>query len=148
MQITRREPLSLAEDKLLHKLPEDGLLVEYEKFVLEVARRRVIKFLYPSERPIAIKTILEKTNISLNSLVAVYSELNKEDYMCKSADGLVLTNKGKLWALKNRKSIFMRKIVPTYNKPKKTETQSKLKEFRKLPDTYVISWVDTKITKR
>ena len=133
-----------------HFLPDDELLVSYEKDVLTIAKRRVIKLLFRQMEPIAICKLLALANISLNSLAAVFVELSDKGFIAKSEDGgIFLTHSGMLWALKCRKSIFMEKKMVVYTPPYKAPTSSKrLVSATQLPKDYCFSWVDTKLNRR
>ncbi|WP_132038712.1 hypothetical protein [Iodobacter fluviatilis] len=125
-----------------HFLPEDDLLEKYEQDVLVVARRRVIKVLYGLNEPISLVDLMERANISINSLAAVYSELCIDDILVMDDYKFELTNKGRLWAIKNRKKLFMRKNKFIYKNV--LELNSKEISAERFPSKYLFSWVDIK----
>lgn len=133
----------------LHFLPDDKILVDYEKSVITISRRRVLKILFQSELPIAINQILQSANISLNSLVAIYTELRDHDFVTRSDSGFQLTKSGRIWVLKNRKDIFMRKTKVIYKEVQlNNRTNEKLTKRKKLPDGYLFTKIDLKINIR
>lgn len=136
--------------KELRFLPEDEFLPEYEKSVLTIAKRRVVKLLFSHNEPLSISEVLVSAKISLNSLAAIYLELSEHGYIKRSDAGLLLTHPGRLWALKYRKSVFMHKQVVTYKKRKDIAISptKKVEKNKQLPKNYLFSWIDIKNSPR
>lgn len=125
-------------------LPEDEVLEEYERSVLIISKRRVLRLLFKNSEPLPIADILSKAKISLNSLAAIFQELGERGYMERSDRGVYLTQKGRIWALKNRKELFMYATRVVW-KPTTTVQDSEAERLRantSLPRGYTFSRID------
>jgi len=127
----------------VHYLPADDHLPEYERTVLVVAQRRILRILYSSRTSLSISELLSGTNISLNSLVAIFVKLQKNGFVERDANGIFLTGPGRRWSLKNRKEIFMHKERVVYNSPLELDCRDlELDSSSTLPKKYLFKWVD------
>lgn len=127
-------------------LPEDECLLDYERSVITIARRRIVKFLFRHIDFQSVAIIIRSTNISINALAAIYSELKERDYILYTEQGLSLTEKGRRWAVRERKSIFMRKELVRYKRPLQVGNGAieLIDSSRKLPTSYRFTWIDDK----
>jgi predicted transcriptional regulator len=136
--------------KDLPYLPDDEHIEAYEKSVLAIAKRRVIKLLYKSPKSLSLMEIIDATQISVNSLAAIYSELAENRLIEEDNKRYFLTRHGQRWAVKNRKSIFMRKEIVIYKGLREFDscTKKRYSESMKLPRAYEFSTFDIELAIR
>lgn len=125
-------------------LPADDHLAEYEDGVYVIAQRRVIRILFARSTPISVSNLINQAKISINALGAIYLKLNDAGYIELSDIGLTLTTRGRLWAVKSRKEIFMHERKIEYRVPPQLVDVSgeRLNGCTKLPKIYLLSQVD------
>jgi hypothetical protein len=92
---------------------EDSCIAEYERTVVSIAQRRVIKYLWANGRR-SLTEITSEMHISLNALAAVYLKLAPHGVIERNDDGLQLTPSGRLWIIRNRKFLFMTPVQIIY----------------------------------
>lgn len=95
---------------------DDDCIDEYEQAVIEIARRRVVSYLFRVEIA-SLTEIIGAVNISINSLAAIYVELSQQGLVDRSSEGMWLTAPGRRWAIVNRKNIFMHPQKIRYSAP-------------------------------
>ena len=127
-------------------LPADECLLEYEQAVHTIAKRRIIRLLFRHSMPLSISAVLESTNVSINALAATYAETQQQGYVAYDGSGLLLTEAGRRWSIRERKSIFSRKVVVHYGTPSSGNSTSLADphENQKLPAAYRLSLIDGK----
>jgi predicted methyltransferase len=94
----------------------DDCIEEYEHTVIEISRRRVVSYLFRKEIS-SLAEIMKATNISINSLAAIFVELSEKGLVDRSDKGMWLTEAGRRWAIVNRKDLYMQQQKVRYTKP-------------------------------
>lgn len=127
-------------------LPADEYLSEYEEAVRTIAKRRIIRLLFRQSEPLSISTVLKSTNVSINALAATYAEIRAQGYITHDASGLLLTEAGRRWSIRERRSIFSDKVVVRYGEPDRASITPPraLDEGQGLPSGYRLSSIDGK----
>ncbi|MDO8774835.1 MAG: hypothetical protein Q7K57_40240 [Burkholderiaceae bacterium] len=127
-------------------LPADDCLPAYEQAVLSIAKRRLLRLLFVERTAIPISEILNKANISINALAGVFIELKDSGNLEYLDQKLKLTDAGRRWVLRERKAIFMKKVVVAYKAPVLGNTRlgASHTTFNVLPEKYRFSWLDGK----
>lgn len=116
---------------------DDSCLLEYEAAVYSIARGRVLNFLFPRSGS-TLSEILSETHISLNSLAAVFIELNQLGVLLRTENGIAVTDFGRRWIAKNRNKLFMQRHKVLYAPPREIPRSTVAENgTKKLPRGYL-----------